>query len=69
MTQGELNDWAKSEGYDLHRVKMINYALVKEGLVRAKKLQSSTNNQAGYFWVVDNKEFRMKLEKVEEQFM
>jgi hypothetical protein len=24
VTQGELNDWAKSEGYDVHRVKMVN---------------------------------------------
>ena len=50
----------------MHRVKMVNQALVKEGLVRAKKLQSSTSNQAGYFWVVDNEEFRLKLEKAEE---
>jgi len=24
VTQGELNDWAKAEGYDVHRVKMVN---------------------------------------------
>ena len=41
---------------------------MKEGLVRAKKLQSSTSNQAGYFWVVDNEEFHLKLEKAEEQY-
>ena len=41
---------------------------MKEGLVRAKKLQASTSNQAGYFWVVDNEEFRGKLERAEEQY-
>ena len=41
---------------------------MKEGLVRAKKLQATTSNQAGYFWVVDNEEFRGKLERAEEQY-
>ena len=36
--------------------------------MRAKKLQATTSNQAGYFWVVDNEEFRGKLERAEEQY-
>jgi hypothetical protein len=42
----------------------MTQALVKEGFIKAKKVQASANTQ--YFWVVPDLEFKAKVEKARE---
>jgi DNA-binding transcriptional regulator PaaX len=64
VTQKELDDWAKEFSYELHRVKLLNQALIKEGFVKSRKATGASS----YYWLTSPEDLKDKLERARELY-